>query len=272
MNQLWITNIDDWTVWLRAAERAESTIQLRRYHVTTFAAQVGVDRPDLVTEDQVVHYLGSPAWSSATRRSHRSSIAQFYTWALTHERVDTDPTRGLLPMRPHHSVPRPAPDDVILESLHRSSPRVRLMLLLASEAGLRRAEIARVHREDLIGPDGTSLCVHGKGSRQRVVPLSDRIRMELRAYPETTWLFPSTAQPGPIGAIRVGELVSQALPDPWTCHSLRHRFATVTYARCHNLLLIQQLMGHSRPETTAGYIQLDLTGARDVVRNGSLAA
>lgn len=145
------------------------------------------------------------------------------------------------------------------------------MILLGAEAGLRRAEIANVRRDDIGGPRGAqSLFIRGKGMRERLLPISERLEFELRLWEEPSWLFPTPRRGGPIGAIRVGELISEALPAHWTCHSLRHRFATQIYRTSHDLLLVQQLMGHSKPETTAGYIGVDLTAAALVVQASSL--
>ncbi|MBA2774731.1 MAG: site-specific integrase [Nocardioidaceae bacterium] len=42
----------------------------------------------------------------------------------------------------------------------------------------------------------------------------------------------------------------------WSGHKLRHRFATTAYAAERDLLAVQQLLGHSRPEVTARYTAL----------------
>lgn len=55
------------------------------------------------------------------------------------------------------------------------------MLRLAGEAGLRRAEIAQVHTADLM--DGGALLVHGKGGKNRVVPISTYLVSLIRQAP-----------------------------------------------------------------------------------------
>ncbi|WP_058234327.1 tyrosine-type recombinase/integrase [Devriesea agamarum] len=270
----WRGLLDTWTTWLIAADRSPETVRLRRYHLSRLINDLNTERPHDVTASDIAAFLASYPWAPSTRRSYRASIRQFFHWAHTNGHIPTDPTRTLLPAPPPRHIPHPAPDDIILQAVLSSPPRTRLMLLLAAEAGLRRAEIARIHIRNL---DATSRNLHitGKGRRDRVIPISDRLYHALQDHIHdahiTGWLFPSPTLPGPIGAIRVGELVSEALPSPWTCHSLRHRFATVTYQTCHDLLLVQQLMGHAKPETTAGYIALDTHSAAEVIARISLS-
>jgi integrase/recombinase XerC len=52
----------------------------------------------------------------------------------------------------------------------------------------------------------------------------------------------------------VGEACSAALPDGWTLHCLRHRFATRAYAKTHDLRAVQLLLGHSSPAVTQCYV------------------
>ena len=154
------------------------------------------------------------------------------------------------------------------------------MITLAAEAGLRRAEIALVARPDVIDERaGTSLIVHGKGRRERTVPLTSAAAAAVarqfdHVSPEIPWLFPSKGRYSDthLQPVRVGELVNEALPGSWSAHTLRHRFATEAYRSSRDLLLVQTLMGHSKPETTAIYVGLDTAEARSVVDGISLVA
>jgi site-specific recombinase XerD len=51
--------------------------------------------------------------------------------------------------------------------------------------------------------------------------------------------------------------MERVLPHPYTCHSLRHRFATQVYRSTHDLRAVQELLGHSKPETSARYTLID---------------
>jgi integrase/recombinase XerC len=139
-------------------------------------------------------------------------------------------------------------------------------------AGLRRGEVARVHTRDLLeGADGALLLVHGKGDKERVVPIADELGESIRhgAAGHTAgasrdgWLFPNGAG-GHLTPWHVGNLVVRVLPDNWTMHTLRHRFASRAYRGTRNLRAVQKLLGHESIATTERYVnprELHQTGA-----------
>lgn len=144
--------------------------------------------------------------------------------------------------------------------------RVRLMLRLAAEACLRRAEVAKVHRHDLTrGPFGAELLVHGKGAKLRVVPISDDLAEAIACA--DGWLFPGDDD-GHLSPRYVGDLVGDVLPAGWTMHKLRHRFATRAYRGTRNLRAVQTLLGHSSVATTERHTAVD----SDEIRAAMMAA
>lgn len=257
--------IQRWAVWLRAAGRPVTTIDLRTYHVRRVMREIDVDPWSLTTED-LVTYLGAQVWAPETRRSYRASLRAFYLWAqATGRRVDNP--AALIPLVPiPRGVPRPTPDQIYRDALIVATPRVRLMVQLAAVCGLRRGEISRLRRED-VQPDliGYQLSVLGKGGHRRNVPLTDDLARTILGLP-SGWLFPSSASAGGhLTAPHVGKLVSRVLPEGWTCHTLRHRCATVAYASTRDLRAIQELLGHAKPETTARYTQVPNDAIRAAV-------
>jgi integrase/recombinase XerC len=153
---------------------------------------------------------------------------------------------------------RPVPDDVWRHALAAAGARTALMMRLAGEAGLRRAEVAHVHARDVVeGPGGPQLVVHGKGGKTRVVPISDPLAAAIRAgAPTGGYLFPGQID-GHMSAPHVGKLVARALPPGWSMHKLRHRFATRAYRGSRNLRGVQVLLGHSSIATTERYTAVD---------------
>ena len=240
------------------AGHSPGTVRIRRSYIT----RLGRRCPDpwRVTLADLVEFLAVPTWKTDTRAAGRSAVRSFYSWALVAGHVDRDPSLQLPRVAVPAGQPRPVPADVADAALQRASGRERLMLLLALHAGLRRSEIARVHTRDVV--DGC-LRVTGKGGKVRTIPLSDVLADALAARP-AGWVFPGAID-GHLSADRVGKIVTGLLGDGWTTHTARHRFATTGYAVERDLLAMQQLLGHAKPETTARYAAVPAGALRRAV-------
>lgn len=240
---------------MKAANNSEDTIKLRLYHVRRALREIKRD-PWEITTDDLIAWLSSKSWKGSTTRSYRTSLVVFYTWAQGVGHRPDNPALLVPRVRVPRGLPRPTPEAVYRLGAAAAPVRVRRMIHLAAICGLRRGEISRVRREDVL-PDllGYSLRVVGKGGHVRMVPLPDELAAEIRSQPPG-WLFPSIARPGPLTPAHVGKLVSRALPDGWTCHTLRHRCGTVAYAGSKDLRAVQELLGHARTDTTALYTKI----------------
>ena len=152
--------------------------------------------PWTVDGAQLVSWCGRQDWAVETRRARRATFRAFWSWAHAAGHVATDPSAELPSVKAALPTPRPAPEIAYREALLRARPRERVILRLAAEAGLRRAEVARVHSRDLVDDlDGSSLVVTGKGGKQRVVPLTATLAAELRARPRG-YAFPGVPTMG----------------------------------------------------------------------------
>ncbi|WP_206673555.1 tyrosine-type recombinase/integrase [Pseudactinotalea terrae] len=250
---------------LRALGRSEMTVGLRVRHLAAFARYLEAAEPFAATFYDLVEYLAGMEVAAETRRSVRATLRSFYGWALEDGHITTDPARRLPIPRRSLSQPHPASEEAIRYALAAADPRERLMLRLAAEVGLRRAEVAQVHTRDLLeDAGGWSLVVKGKGARVRVVPLPAGLAAELRALPQG-WAFPSIQSDGHLSPHAVGSLVARLLPQGVSMHALRHRFATRAYEIDRDVFTVQQLLGHSSPETTRRYVAIDADHLRSTV-------
>ena len=108
--------------------------------------------------------------------------------------------------------------------------------------------------------DGWSLRVVGKGGHVRYVPLPPVLAGELHSLPRG-YAFPSP-RGGHLTPHHLAKIVTRHLPAGVSTHTLRHRCATVAYAGTRDLRAVQELLGHSRPETTAGYAYVPQNAVR----------
>lgn len=249
----WREPLDRWAAALVAAGLSKQTLSTRADHLRRAARALGAS-PAVVTAADLAAWVGDQVWARDTRRSVYASLRSFWRWAYGAGVVAVDAAAGLPKVRPSDPAPRPAPDHAYTFALAGSDKRLALILRLAALVGMRRGEIAQVHARDLISDlVGWSLIVHGKGDRTRIVPIPDVLAAELLALGDR-YVFPGR-DGGHISARWVGKLAAASLPEGWTLHTLRHRYATRAYAGTRDLLAVQRLLGHASPATTQRYVR-----------------
>ena len=260
----WTVAIDDFADALRAGGSPATTISTRRSHLSRIGRQLG-GTPYELEADRLVSWCGRQDWAVETRRGVRGTLLAFYRWAIAAGRTDTNPAAALPKVRAAIPAPRPASEIAYREALSRADDRGRVILRLAAEAGLRRAEVAQVHSRDLVEDlDGWSLIVHGKGGRQRTVPLTDGLAAAVRGR-GNGWAFPGR-DGGHLSPRWVGKIVTGLLPGEATMHQLRHRVATRAYSVDRDVFTVQELLGHASPATTRRYVMVPRSALRDTVR------
>lgn len=261
----WASLLGDYLDHAAAAGYPRTTAATRAAHIRRIARAVGVSPADVAGDTLVAFFARQPQWARETRRGYRNSCVSFFGWAHAEGRIPVNPAPALPSVKPKPPAPRPAPDRVYRESLMAASPREMVMLRLAAEAGLRRAEIAQVHTDDLNeGFDGYVLIVRGKGDKPRTIPITDELAELVAAgaaghtpgAPAAGWLFPGD-DAGHLSPRWVGKLCGAAMPAGWTLHKLRHRFATRAYRGTRNLRAVQTLLGHASVATTEIYTAVD---------------
>ncbi len=240
----------------RAAGAPATTLRARRQHLLNLARTCGVNLA-VISDDELVVWFGAREWAPETRRSRRTTFRAFFGWLEATGRREGNPALALRRVRAAVPLARPAPERVYRKALLKARPRERLWLRLAAEAGLRRGEIAVIHSDDVIEDMvGVSLLVHGKGRRERVVPLSEGVAFELLRWFDAHgegFAFPGERD-GHLSPEYVGKRMAKLLDGHWTAHTLRHRFASQTFLVDRDVFAVQELLGHASPTTTRRYV------------------
>lgn len=262
----WPGAIEGYVTAMKAAGRSPGTVRLHRHYLSRLT-EVHRGGPWSVRTSTLLEVLSADHWAPETRKSARAAFRSFYRWAHGAGHVEADPAEGLPSVRVPPGRPRPTPEHLVRRLLRDGDPRIALMAMLAAYLGLRAGEIARVHSSHLVGDE---LVVKGKGGKVRAVPVvSGELLARLRLL--EGWAFPnghgSHLSPG-----HVSRLLSEALPEGWTAHTLRHRCGTVAYAATRDLLAVGALLGHSRPETTQRYVLLPDDAVRAALRAAAAVA
>lgn len=262
MPESWRGPVDDFLDFKRAGGVSEQTIRSRWYKLQRLANTVDV-APSEVTTRQLIAYLAK-CKAAETRKAYRNTFSTFFKWCQDFGIRQDNPAAALPSVKRPRPHPKPCPDSAIRDALRKANHAERLMILLAAECGLRRGEICQVHTNDVVtGARGEfTLIVHGKGDKQRNVPLPKDLAREILAA--QGYLFKGRWG-GHVEESYVSSHVSKLLPRGYSCHKLRHRFATVAYSDSHDLLAVSRALGHSSTETTECYVALPDGALRELV-------
>jgi integrase/recombinase XerD len=139
------------------------------------------------------------------------------------------------------------------------------MLLAAYSAGLRVSEIARLRVSDIDSQRMVIHVRHGKGAKDRFVPLSPVLlpilREHWRAQPSQDYLFLGQDGEHPITRGTITAVCREAarrasINKRVTPHTLRHSFATHHLEAGTDLRTLQIMMGHRSLTTTSRYLHI----------------
>jgi integrase/recombinase XerD len=157
--------------------------------------------------------------------------------------------------------------------------RDRAMLEVLYCTGIRRAELCSLRIFDVDSYRGTIFVRHGKGLRDRVVPLGERAVMWLAKYvaesrPQLVAAVDEgalflTAQGEPMTNMRATQMVRDAviaagIDKKGACHLFRHTVATLMLENGADIRYIQHLLGHAYLTTTQIYTHVSIHKLKEV--------
>jgi len=213
-----------------------------------------------------------------------SAVRSLYRW-LDREGLADNPTgRGLKPPKRPRGIPRPltaqqagavlaaagsgamADKEGVLEGW--TVLRDGALLTLLYGCGLRVGEAVALNGRD-VAADRDEILVHGKGGRQRLVPVLPAVHAAIAAY-RAACPWPTTGEGPLFRGARGGRLNARLvqgrmaqiraeldLAPSATPHALRHSFATHLLSAGGDLRTIQELLGHAALSTTQRYTEVD---------------
>ena len=153
--------------------------------------------------------------------------------------------------------------DALLRCTKNLKHRTFFMTLYAG--GLRLSEAAALQIPDIDSRRMQLNIAHGKGNKQRQVPLSPRLLTALRQYWKeyrpSQYLFPGKTPDRPYAATSIQKAIKQSarrakINKNVTPHTLRHSYATGLLEAGVDILTISRLLGHASFATTMLYLHV----------------
>ena len=232
--------------------------------------------PDLVTEEELrqyfLHIKNVKKYSRAASTIAICGIKFFYEKTINREFTTFELVRA-----PHE---KKLPVILSIEEVQTilrqvRLPRYRICLSTIYSCGLRLQEGTHIQVRDIDSGRAMLHVRHGKGGKDRYVPLPERTVELLRGYWVThrnqVWMFPSEGRvhvelknsTAPMHKSTVQHAFRAALKETKinkaaSVHTLRHSWATHLLEAGVNLRLIQEYLGHSSPATTSVYTHLTM--------------
>jgi integrase/recombinase XerC len=241
--------------------------------------ELAADLLDVTRERLGRHYLAflderNYAKKSIARKI--SSLRTFYDYLIKENEIEVNIFTNLETPKVPKKLPKLIQDEeieMLFKSIDRFKPlgfRNYVLLDLLFSCGLRASEVVDITIKD-IQLDQEQILIHGKGSKDRYIPLHQRLVQDLRQY--LTYIRPILLSKGPITSelkvfinykgtpltVRGLQIIlKQIIKNSGETykihpHMLRHAFATTLLNHGADLRVVQELLGHEHLKSTQIY-------------------
>jgi integrase len=278
-------DVVDWLAWLELGGAASRTLDQYERDLARLAKLFpGKEITDLTDGDLLQL---AKRFKPGERRVRMAAVRSFFKWAKQTRRISDNPTEYLPEIRRQtQRVP-----DVFTEAEVGALLALDVVdaapLGILLDAGLRKAEARHLRLRDCLPDIGHVIVRNGKGGRDRVIPMSQRLssllaKLEIvEGLNQSDYIFYAT-QANAVTSRRVrdrpiGEGTFHRHWEHWLAeagvpyrkpHTARHTFATSWRKRGLSIDELQILLGHANISTTAGvYVH---TNVEDVARHMAL--
>jgi integrase/recombinase XerD len=259
---------------------ADNTRAAYRRDLATFADWLAGSPVTAVTVATLGDYFSALSRRGLARASiarQAATLRTFFAFLQLEGVVAESPAAAVVASRRDDAMPTTLSAgqvDRLLAAPDARSPRGkrdRALLELLYATGCRASEVSGMRLADLHLAERYCTC-HGKGNKQRVVPLGRRAIEALGAWldgPRAQWTATVaadwvvvSARGNRLSRMRIWEIVRQhataaGIPADIGPHTLRHSFATHLVAGGVDLRHVQEMLGHSSIATTQRYTHVD---------------
>lgn len=233
-----------------------------------------------ITEDHIEGYLAS-CKTERTFNQRLSTFKHFFKWAKKKGYIEDNPAIEIDSVSVHKENPKylnTKEKESLANSINGKFKERDLAIVMLLLNGLRRSEVAQVNIKNIREEEnGYILNIKGKGNKERMVVLYPETHQAIldylncnyrKFYKEKDMLF-LTQNGEELSSSAVAKQTKKYLEKidkgDYSCHKLRHTYATLLYKNTHNLLLVQNQLGHESIATTEIYTHLDMNTIIDDV-------
>lgn len=262
--------------------RSENTIKNYKCDLCLFAQMMNLEEVETSKQqaEKFIAKLAEKGASATTRARRITALQMFYKYLYDNDFIGENPMTNLVkPKIPQKKVKVMSDEEVekllkVLKNRKYESVtyfRNLTIIWLFCSTGLRRNELVNIRLDDVNLENRSILVREGKGNKQRIVYYNDTVQALLSEYiashrklmskaENSDYLFVSQkSEKIEVSCINrmVNKLYDEAGIDGYVVHSLRKVFATKIYNETHDIIVTQNLLGHSSPQTTMRYVGIN---------------
>jgi len=264
-----------------AAEKGRSQKTIESYGSDLRSAENEIGNLLTAKNDDIQNYLSNLNEKPSSINRKASALRTFYKFLMLEKIITKNPTANLeLPKR-NRALPKylsPEEIELLISSSGdiKTSIRLRCMIELLYASGLRVSELCELPMSANLGD---KLLIHGKGAKERLVPMHEGAQSALhkwltvRGDIDSKYVFPTNSKTGHItrdGFFKILKkcaVLSGIEPGRVSPHVLRHSFASHLLAGGANLRIIQTMLGHEDISTTQIYTHVLPEKLRETVES-----
>ena len=263
-----------------SAEKGRSAKTLESYGFDLRSADAALPGGLMgATGDDIQNYLASlPDCASSVAR-HASALRGFYKFLMLEKIISENPTANLELLKRSRPLPKFLSVDeieLLISSAGdiKNATRLRAMIELVYASGLRVSELCELPLTAILGD---KLLIHGKGAKERIVPMHAGAIAALQKWlavrddEKSKYVFPGGGASGHITRDGFFKILKKCAilagidPHRVSPHVLRHSFASHLLAGGANLRAIQTMLGHEDISTTQIYTHVMPEQLRETV-------
>ena len=263
------------------AEKGRSQKTIDAYASDLHAVENTIGNLLNATNDDIQKYLSGLKEKPSSIARKASSLRTFYKFLMLEKIITKNPTTNIeLPKR-NRALPKylsPEEIELLISSSGdiKTSVRLRCMIELLYASGLRVSELCELPMSANLGD---KLLIHGKGAKERLVPMHEGAQhalqqwLKMRGDIDSKYVFPTNSSTGHItrdGFFKILKkcaVLAGIAPERVSPHVLRHSFASHLLAGGANLRIIQTILGHEDISTTQIYTHVLPEKLRDTVES-----
>lgn len=249
--------------WMEQKRYSESTVKTYVMAITIFLRFIKPKVSAEATNEDMRHFVQAymiPRKLSFSYQNQAVNAAKLFFRTIRGSILITE---QLERPRREHKLPNVLSKEEVGQILSvLTNMKHRMMLSLIYACGLRRGELLSLKPTHIDSKRHLLLIINGKGRKDRVVPISDKLiellRDYYRYYRPKIWLFEGQYPGDPYSEKSIQSVLKLALQKaritkPVTLHWLRHSYATHLLESGTDLRYIQELLGHRSSKTTEIY-------------------